>query len=98
MNRRLVLFVVVLAASFLLGCGPKWRVITQARPSPLYLKGTFAVLPIDYTGLHVGEKPEAVYLAEKSADQDDNFRQDKVALNEEFAAALMAHAIRVRRK
>jgi hypothetical protein len=93
MNRRLVLFVLALAAaSFLLGCGPKWRVVSQAHPNPLRTQGSFAVLPVDYAGLHIGDKSEAEYLAGKTDKQSDSFAADKKALADEFAAALIAQA------
>lgn len=76
-------------AALLIGCGSQWAVVTQASPNPFAGQRHFAVLPIDYTGLRVGEKFEAEYLSEKDADQQQSFIQDKVALNEEFAKALI---------
>lgn len=89
MNRRLCL---VALASLLAGCGPEWRVVVAATPNPLYLKGTFALFPIDYTGLHVGDKTEAQYLSEKKDSTRDSWAQDKAAINEEFGGKLMAEA------
>lgn len=79
-----------LASLLLVGCGPSWRVIVAATPNPLYLKGTFALLPIDYSGLHVGGKTEAEYLSEKKDTTRESWAGDKGAINEEFAASIMA--------
>lgn len=93
MKRRAILSILGLScASALIGCGPPWRVMMQANPDPFLGQSTFAVLPIDFTGLVVGSKPEQVYLAEKDADQQRSFLADKAAINEEFAKALMATA------
>lgn len=93
MNRRTMIAAMMFAlAAPLAGCGPMWRPIIQARPNPLYLQGKFAVLPVDYTGLHVGEKTEAEYLSGKSDTQGASFAEDKRALADEFAASLMARA------
>jgi hypothetical protein len=93
MQRRPLIFALALGLGALLtGCGPQWQVVQQAAPNPLLSQKKFAVLPIDYTGLIVGEKSEAAYLAEKDAEQRSSFAGDKAGMNEEFAKGLMAGA------
>jgi hypothetical protein len=94
MNRRHVLIVVALAFSVgLFGCGPPWQVLRQATPSPFVNQRKFAVAPVDYTGLRVGDKDEAGYLSEKDAEAQGNWVGDKQGLNSEFATNLMARAL-----
>ncbi|AKT44003.1 hypothetical protein [Chondromyces crocatus] len=93
MVRRVVFFVMALGfASLLMGCGPRWQVVHQTTPSPLVNQRSFAVLPIEYSGLRVGEKTEAQYLSEKDAKQQESFQADKDALNQNFARALIEGA------
>jgi hypothetical protein len=93
MIRRTVILTLMLAlAALALGCAPRWQVVRQANPNPLWNQTTFAVLPVDYGGLLVGEKSEAEYLAAKDEKQRESFAGDKAGLNEEFAAALIAYA------
>lgn len=66
---------VVLVPSILAGCGVPWMVIKESGP-PSKLKGVDSVVVnFDYTGMMVGgmggDKPEAQWVAEKSADEDD---------------------------
>jgi len=84
----------MLAALFLtvVGCGVPWTVVRQAAPSPLVGKTSFALNPIDFTGLRVGEKDEAGYLAEKDDDSKANWVGDKKGMNDEFAKACAAEA------
>ena len=49
-------------------------------------------MPVDFAGLEIGSKPEAIYLAEKSQDQRDSFMGDKAGINEEFTGALIQEA------
>jgi hypothetical protein len=94
MNRRTLLAAVVVSVvSFLLmGCGPHWRVMSQASPDPFMNQKRFAVLPIDYAGLRIGDKGEVEYLAGKDDDSRKSFVGDKVGVNEEFAKALIGKA------
>lgn len=78
---------------FALGCGgAEWRVIKQASPNPFAGRAAFAVLPVDYSGLHVGEMAEADYLAAKDPETKESFEGDKDGINEKFLAALREHA------
>jgi hypothetical protein len=83
----------LLAVSFLLlACGPPWQVVRQAVPNQLLGKTQFALKPIDFSGLRVGEKTEQGYLAEKDEDTRSSWVGDKRAMNDEFANKLMANA------
>lgn len=87
MNRRSFVGILVATAS-LVGCAPPWHVVVQSVPDPFTGQRRFGVLPIDYAGLMVGEKPEPVFLAEKDAGQRASFMEDKAALNARFLEAL----------
>jgi hypothetical protein len=93
MNRRTLIGLTVLAFGALaMGCAPAWHVVVQAQPDPFLGQRRFAVLPIDYAGLRVGDKPEPVYLSEKDSKQQASFAEDKAALNEKFLEELRATA------
>ncbi|HZO12658.1 MAG TPA: hypothetical protein VFB62_05360 [Polyangiaceae bacterium] len=83
----MALFVIALPA-----CGPPWSVVRQAVPNPLLGQKHFVVMPIDFSGLSVGEKSEAGYLAEKDEESRRNWLGDKAAMNEEFGRALTGEA------
>lgn len=91
-RRSLLAVVVALFALVLTGCGPKWIVVVQAAPNPFVNQSRFSVLPVDFTGLEIGAKPEAVYLGEKTEEQRESFRGDKAGVNEEFTGALLKQA------
>jgi hypothetical protein len=88
MTRRIVLLLVGISIA-LLGCGPPWQVVRQATPNPLVGVKTFALKPIDFTGLRVGEKTEQGYLAEKDEESRSNWVGDKKGMNEEFTKTLL---------
>jgi hypothetical protein len=93
MNRRSLLVVAMIAlGSTLVGCGPRWGIVAQAAPNPFMGQKKFAVLPIDYAGLRIGNKTEADYVANKGDKQADSFQEDKVGINDEFAKALTSRA------
>lgn len=91
MSRHL-LFAVLLALLALSGCAPKWTVLRQAEPNPFVGKTEFAVLPVDYGDLKVGEKSEAQYLSEKDEGQRASFAGDKQGMADNFLAALREEA------
>ena len=91
-RRSLLVLTVVLFALALIGCGPPWVVVMQTTPNPLVNAPKFSVLPTDFTGLTVGSKPEAVYLSEKDAGQQQSFAADKAGINEEFVNGLIKKA------
>jgi hypothetical protein len=88
-----LLTVGIAALAFLAaGCSPPWQVVLQAVPDPFVAQRRFAVLPIDFTGLHIGKKSEVEYLAGKDADQQRSFAGDKEGMNAEFTKELLARA------
>jgi hypothetical protein len=88
----LIVLTVALFAFALTGCSPPWVVVMQTTPDPFVNAPKFSVLPTDFTGLTIGEKPEAVYLGEKDAGQQQSFLGDKAGINEEFVNALIKQA------
>lgn len=85
-------FGAMLFGLFLVACGPPYSVIKQASPNPFVGATKFVVMPIDYTGLHVGSKSAEKYEAGKSEKQADSFEGDKEGINNEFQNALRAKA------
>jgi len=85
MKPALALAVFALVAA---GCAPRWTVLRQAEPNPFVNKTEFAVLPIDYDGLMVGEKTEDEYLSGKSAKQAESFDGDKRGMIQKFETAM----------
>lgn len=74
-------------------CVPAWTVIRQApSPNPLYGQAAVAVEPLSFSGLHVGEKTEAAYQSEKSADQQHSWQTDKTEMAQNFAAELQSRS------
>lgn len=94
MQRRhfFVLAAALVAAPVLAGCGPRWVVLTQATPNPLLNQNKFGLMPIDYTGLIVGEKSEAEYLASKDEESRASWAGDKGGIDTEFGKVLMEKA------
>jgi len=93
MNRRSLLAVALCTAALgLVGCGPRWRIVAQAVPDPFLNQRRFSVLPIDFTGLYVGNKSEAEYLSGKEPEAQQSFIEDKRAMNEQYLQALIAAA------
>lgn len=93
MQGRIVKLVGLLAAlAVLAGCGPAWQVVAQAVPNPMLGKNGFAVMPIDFSGVRVGEKSEAEWLAEKDEGSRSSWDGDKRGMNEKFGATLIEEA------
>lgn len=88
----LVLAAALSAAPLLAGCGPKWIVLTQATPNPLLNQNKFGIMPVDYTGLTVGEKTEADYLASKDEETRASWAGDKAGIDTEFGKVLSEKA------
>jgi len=96
MQRRhfFVLAAALVAAPIALaGCGPKWIVLTQAAPNPLAGQAKFGLMPVDYTGLIVGEKSEAEYLSSKDEETRGSWAGDKSGIDNELAKRLMERTI-----
>jgi hypothetical protein len=81
-----------LAGAALVGCGPPWQVVVEAPRNPLQGQRRFAVLPIDFAGLRVGDKTEVEWLAARDVMQRASFDEDKAAMNDRFARSLEAAA------
>lgn len=95
MNRRtatLLAVLLALVAPLLIGCGHPWRTAVQARPNPLVGNRRFAVLPVSYAGLRVGDTAEADYLSEKDGEKWQSWQADKAAMNEMFTERLVQRA------
>ena len=92
MMRRFWLLAVVLLGIFAMGCAPPWTVIKQAEPNPFVGKREFAVLPVEYEGLRVGEKTEEEYKASKEDKTVGRFEEDKEKVATTFVANLQAEA------
>lgn len=94
MQRRHFFFLAaaLAAGSALAGCGPRWIVLTQASPNPLLNQNKFGMMPVDYTGLIVGEKSEAEYLASKDEETRASWAGDKAAIDTEFNKVLTERA------
>jgi hypothetical protein len=94
MQRRHFVFLAaaLAAAPFLTACGPKWIVLSQATPNPLLNQNKFGLMPIDYTGLIVGEKSEAEYLASKDEETRASWAGDKGGIDTEFGKVLTEKA------
>ncbi len=94
MHRRhfLVLATALAAAPLLVGCGPKWIVLTQATPNPLLNQNKFGLMPVEYTGLIVGEKSEADYLSSKDEETRASWAGDKAGIDTELGKVLTEKA------
>ena len=92
MKRRHLMALGLVALAGLSSCAPPWTVVAQAVPNPLAGQRNFAVMPIDYNGLRVGEKTEAAWMSGKDEDARQSWIGDKTAMNDEFAKALMEDA------
>lgn len=94
MQRRhfFLLAAAIAAAPVFIGCGPRWVVLTQASPNPLQGQNKFGLMPVDYTGLTVGEKSEAEYLASKDEETRGKWSGDKSGIDTEFGNVLASKA------
>jgi hypothetical protein len=78
----------LVVALFCVACGPRWIVVTQATPSPFANQRMFAVEPMHYEGLVVGDKSEAEWLAGKDDEQQASWEADKQAFAARFSQEL----------
>lgn len=93
MNRRAIVYSLVVAAvTATLGCGPPWQVVKQAAPNPFLGKKAFGALPMDYTGMEIGGKTEAEYVADKDADSRQKWEGDKGAIAGNYVGQLIGKA------
>ena len=80
----------LIVAPLLIGCGHPWKTVVQARPNPFVNQRAFAVLPVAYDNLMVGDTREVDYLSEKDGEKWTTWQADKAAINEIFTQALVA--------
>jgi len=73
---------------FVVGCGPSWVVIESAVPNPFVGARSFALEPVHFEGVRIGDKSEARYLAEKDEEQQESWEEDKRAFANQFAQGL----------
>ena len=93
MNRRVMMVMGLLLTTLLLcGCGPSWQVVAQAVPNPMAGKNGFAELPVDYSGLRVGDKTESEWMSGKDTETQGSWDGDKKAMNEKFQSHLISRA------
>jgi hypothetical protein len=90
MHRRHVLSTIAaVAASLVLsGCAPQWIIHSHASPDPFKNQKDFAVLPIAFADVRIGDKSEASYLAEKPPAEAQAFYANQAALNAEYLKSL----------
>ena len=92
MSRRLLGFIVIAFAIFLgTGC-QKWTVVKQAEPNPFIGQTKFHVAPISYEGLMVQDRSEAQFKADRDADQNKNWDNDKQHVSDTFSAEIKDEA------
>ena len=89
---RIAALAIAAASLSSLGCGARWRVVSQTNPDPFVGATRFAVAPIDFSGLYVGRKSEGEYLSEKTPEQRASFAADKDAMTEMFGRKLAARS------
>lgn len=92
LHSMLFAFGAMLFGLFLVACGPPYRVIKQAEPNPFVGAKQFVVMPIDYSGLHVGSKTAEEYENDKSDKQAASFEGDKEGMNNMFQTGLKEKA------
>jgi len=69
---------IVLALTFVVGCGPGYKWVAHAEPNPFVRPGCRAVVePLHTDRLLVGSLPEQAYVAQKAADSADSYDNDK---------------------
>jgi hypothetical protein len=93
MDRRTLLSAIAVtsAAALFAGCAPAWVVQSHAMPDPFRNQKEFAVLPIAFAEVRVGEeaKSETGYLADKTSAEAKAFFDHKAMLNAEYLRSLI---------
>ena len=93
MQRRYALwFFLLVVAPLLIVCGHPWKTVVQARPNPFVNQRRFAVLPVAYENLRVGDMREGDYLSEKDGEKWKSWQADKAAINDIYTAQLIERA------
>ena len=81
-------FLACVLSLFTVACGPSWVVVAKAVPNPFVNQRNFAVEPVHFEGVQIGEKSEAEYQASKDAEQQASWDEDKRAFAGEFGREL----------
>ena len=93
MHRRHALWILMLCfVPLLAACGHPWKTVVEAAPNPFYAKGRFAVIPVTFNYLQVGDSSEAEWMADKDGEQRASWAEDKGGINERFTAVLVEAA------
>ncbi len=70
---------------FLFGaCSSPWKVVKQADPNPLRKNYPYFVNPVLFSGLQVGDIPEAVYLRQLDPKSQEKWKLTKLSFSQEF--------------
>ncbi len=88
MNRALLFAVSVCLAFASIACGPPWKVVVQANPSPMTATNKFFVDAVSFDKLSIGGTDEASWQSSKDAQAQASWQGDKQAMATEFSAAL----------
>src|SRR5215472_13290260 len=88
MRTATFLLALAIPLALIAGCGPRWTVVRQATPDPFAGRPEFAVEPLRFDNLVVGDKSEPEYLAGKDNDQRASWQTDKTGMSERFAVGL----------
>ncbi len=95
LEKTLILASSLFLAVAVLGCStPRkvWTVTQYAHPNPLAGETHFAVVPLDFTDLRVGEELEDDYIARKGEDFKRLWVEDKHAMSALFTEQLTSLA------
>jgi hypothetical protein len=91
-RRHALWFFLLLVAPLLIGCGHPWKTVVQAKPNPFFNQRRFAVLPVSYENLMVGDTREVDYLSEKDGEKWQTWQADKKAINDIYTDQVIARA------
>ena len=67
------------------GCGPKWQVVSQASPNPFHTGSKYFMVKPSFEGLHIGDKTRDEYAGGKDADTAGKFKEDLDGMVEAFS-------------
>ncbi len=87
MNRPLLFALSICLAFASIACGPPWKVVTQANPSPMTATNKFFLDPVSFDGLKVGSTDEQSWQSGKDADAQASWQGDKKAMADQFSAS-----------
>ena len=73
------------------GCA-SWSVVKQATPNPFVDQSKFYIAPVDFEGLMVKDKSEKEFKADRDADANKSWDEDKNRVVEAFTKALRDEA------